>query len=196
MSISRIYCPFCAAPVTTQRVEDRDRRYCPDCDRVLYRNPNPCAGVLVVEGSGVLLIQRTEPPGVGTWSVPAGYLEWDEPPQAAAVRELAEETGLETASEDICLLDTMFVEHPDSRYVLVMIYAVPREKTSGTLTAGSDAGATRFWNIEELHQADESVEPGYESIIWQGIELQLTTLGPANDPQKEDGNIDRGRDPS
>jgi len=77
--------------------------------------------------------------------VPAGYLEWNEPPQAAAVRELAEETGLETASEDICLLDTMFVEHPDSRYVLVMIYAVPREKTSGTLTAGSDAGATRFF---------------------------------------------------
>ena len=53
-----------------------------------------------------------------------------------------------------------------------------------------------FWNIEELHQADESVEPGYESIIRQGIELQSTTLGPGNDPQKEDGNIDRGRDPS
>ena len=79
--------------------------------------------------------------------MPAGYLEWDEPPQAAAVRELAEETGLETVSENICLLDTVFVEHLDGRYVFVMIYAVPWEKTSGTLTAGSDAGATRFGTL-------------------------------------------------
>lgn len=196
MSNTWTYCPHCGTSLTTRHIEDRSRRYCPDCDRLLYRNPNPCAGVLVVEKSRVLLVQRTEPPGVGTWSVPAGYLEWDEPPRAAAVRELAEETGLETAIGDICLLDTVFVEHPDGRYVLVVIYAVPRLKTSGTPTAGSDAGAARFWAIEELYQANESVEPGYESIIRQGLEAQSTTLGLTNDSRREDGNTDRGRDPS
>ena len=89
------FCPACGTGLTDRRVEGRDRRFCPACERPVYRNPKPCAGVLVVDGGRLLLVERTEPPAVGAWSVPAGYLEADEPPRAAAARELREETGFD-----------------------------------------------------------------------------------------------------
>ena len=95
MSGSPNYCPDCGTALEGRRIEGRERRYCDRCERPVYRNPKPCSGVLVVDGQDrTLLVKRTEPPAAGSWSVPAGYLEADEPAPAAAIRELGEETGL------------------------------------------------------------------------------------------------------
>jgi len=52
----------------------------------------PSAAVLVRDERGrVLLVRHVE---LGTWSLPGGAIEPDEPPQVAAVREAYEETGL------------------------------------------------------------------------------------------------------
>jgi ADP-ribose pyrophosphatase YjhB (NUDIX family) len=89
------------------------RRYCQQCEQPIYQNPKPCAGVLVIDDcERVLLIKRTEPPAPGAWSVPAGYLEADEPPSHAAVRELHEETNITLSEDGLQLLDTIFVRHP------------------------------------------------------------------------------------
>jgi ADP-ribose pyrophosphatase YjhB (NUDIX family) len=51
-------------------------------------------GVVVLRGDAVLLIRRGRPPGLGQWSLPGGGQELGETAEAAARRELREETGL------------------------------------------------------------------------------------------------------
>lgn len=164
------YCRSCGRGLVWKHVEGRERRFCPSCERVNYRNPKPCAGALVVDDDSVLLVKRTEPPAVGSWSVPAGYLEADEPPTAAALRELEEETSIRTSSKALELLDTVFVQNSDSHSVLVIVYVIPVECTDGVPVAGDDAGAVRFWNVPALRASDEQIEPGYESVLTTAVE--------------------------
>lgn len=60
-----------------------------------YDNPVPCAGVLVVRDGRVLLGKRRQNPFRGWWNILGGFVEGKEHPEETAVREVAEESGLE-----------------------------------------------------------------------------------------------------
>ncbi|OQY23941.1 MAG: hypothetical protein B6I35_02775 [Anaerolineaceae bacterium 4572_32.2] len=89
------FCPRCGTETEEAKIAGRVRQACPACGFVLYRNPVPGAGVLVEMETGIVLVQRGQPPFVGWWALPAGYIEADESVEQAAVRECQEETGLE-----------------------------------------------------------------------------------------------------
>lgn len=148
-----------------KQVENRKRRYCQQCENPIYRNSKPCAGVFVVDEGEILLVKRTQPPGVGTWSVPAGFLEYDEPPATGAVRELEEETSVTASEDDLELFDTAFVTAGERENVLVIIYRVERSATIGEPEPGSDAGDAQFLEMEAFESEDKQIEPGYEEII-------------------------------
>jgi len=167
---------MCGTELVDEQIEERSRRYCTQCETPIYQNPKPCAGVLVVdERERVLLVKRTQPPSPDSWSVPAGYLEADEPPQQAAVRELHEETNVAVSADDTKLFETAFAGHPDGQHVLVLIYITPRSATKGTVVPGSDAADAQFWNLPELASASEEIEPGYEKILSAAVSEFTTT---------------------
>lgn len=64
-------------------------------------------GIILFRGEDVLLIRRGRPPGAGEWSLPGGRQELGETAEAAARRELREETGLECG-------ELTMVAHADS----------------------------------------------------------------------------------
>lgn len=162
------YCPTCGSELTDREIEGRSRRFCPACQRPVYRNPKPAAGVVVVRDDGVLLVERTEPPAVGHWSLPAGYLEVDEPARRGAVRELREETGLGVDADDLTLTATRFVEPDEREPILVVVYTAPASATTGEPQAGSDAGAARFWSRGDLDTIP--IEPGYRALFERAID--------------------------
>lgn len=51
-------------------------------------------GVVLLKPGAVLLVRRSKPPAAGTWSLPGGAQKLGETAEAAARRELREETGL------------------------------------------------------------------------------------------------------
>jgi len=132
---SHTFCPRCGAVMETAQVAGRVRQVCPACGFILYRNPVPGAGVLVEMEEGVVLVRRGQPPFVGWWALPAGYIEADESVEQAAVRECKEETGL-----DIELLELFgvysFPEGPVQSGIIIFYRARP---VGGELRAGDDA---------------------------------------------------------
>ena len=58
-----------------------------------YRNPFPTVDIIIEVESGIVLIERKNPPH--GWAIPGGFVDYGETVEAAAVREAKEETGLD-----------------------------------------------------------------------------------------------------
>ncbi|MBI1244710.1 MAG: NUDIX domain-containing protein [Alphaproteobacteria bacterium] len=73
--------------------DTRERLVCADCGFVHYDNPKIVVGAVVLWQGRVLLCRRAIAPRVGFWTLPAGYLELGESPEAGAARESLEEAN-------------------------------------------------------------------------------------------------------
>ena len=65
-------------------------------ENLRYKRPESVLVVVYTRASDVLLIERVRP--VGAWQSVTGSLRWGESAYEAAIRELAEETGLRDLS--------------------------------------------------------------------------------------------------
>jgi len=81
-------------------------------DRRYPVHPILGVGGIVVGPQGVLLVKRYKEPGKGTWSLPGGAVEIGETQEQALIREVSEETGVE--SRPIRLVGTADIILPDS----------------------------------------------------------------------------------
>ena len=87
------YCPTCGRVLEQGIIEGKERKFCPNCDFIDYKNPLPVVVVIAVKGKKFLLIKRGMAPRKGTWGSPSGFIEVGETPAEACLRELREETG-------------------------------------------------------------------------------------------------------
>ena len=70
------------------------------------------AGGVIIEDGLVLLILMRNLKGATVWTFPKGHLEAGETPQAAALREVAEETGFDCEiTGDLCKAEYSFIRN-------------------------------------------------------------------------------------
>lgn len=125
----------------------------------------------------VLLIQRGIPPFEGRWALPGGFVLEDESVEAAARRELEEETGVRNV-----YLEQLYTfgepgRDPRGRVVTVAYYALLTTEAA-PLVAGTDAGAARWMPAREhpplAFDHDRILDYALERLT---NKLEYTTVG-------------------
>lgn len=105
---------------------------------------------LVTDTDGrVLLVRRAKPPNEGKLSLPGGRVEDGEQLEAAAHRELLEETGLvaDGRAHEVAVVE-------EGRYAIHVLALGPATAKWGIPTAGSDALDARFVDVHSLAESE------------------------------------------
>jgi ADP-ribose pyrophosphatase YjhB (NUDIX family) len=146
------FCLRCgSAQLSLQERFGRDRLTCEVCGYIFFRDPKIGAGVFIVQDGKVLLIQRGVNPGMDLWCFPSGFMEHDETPESAAVREAKEETGLDVTLDELMGLHS-YLDPARGNGILVLYQA---HAVGGTLTPGDDAKGVRYFAPNELPPPSE-----------------------------------------
>lgn len=141
------FCHYCGNRLTKKQWEGRLRLFCQHCREPLYENPIPATCLVVVDKNArVLLVKRSVEPKKGAWCLPGGFMELDESPEYAALRELSEETGLKGQVDMLLGVST----NPSAQYHTVLMVGYLVKSYSGNLTAGDDANDVKFFHFDEL----------------------------------------------
>ena len=124
-------------------MDGRERLACSKCGRIHYLDPKVAATTIVQWNEKVLMIRRANEPGLGLWSLPGGYVDRGELVEAAAAREVLEETGLKV---NVTALVGVFseVRHP------VILVAYDSQIAGGDLKPGTEVTEMDFFSLEHL----------------------------------------------
>jgi len=103
----------------------------------------------LIDGDGRVLVQQRPQDKTmgGLWEFPGGKVELGETPEAALIRELREELGIDV--EQACLAPACFASEPlDGRHLLLLVYIC--RKWRG-IPRAIEAPAIRWVRPVELH---------------------------------------------
>lgn len=112
-----------------------------------YKYPHPAVTadcIVMTRDNQVLLIQRKNEPCQGQWAFPGGFMNIDETAEAAAVRELQEETGITLSETDVFQVGAYTAVDRDPRERVITI-AYLAEIDAPVPVKGSDDAARAQW---------------------------------------------------
>ena len=112
------YCSSCGSEVELKIPEgDNLPRYCcTSCDYIHYQNPKIVTGTLPIKEDTILLCKRAIHPRQGLWTLPAGFLENEEPLETGAARECVEEAN--AYSDDMKIFSIYSLIHISQIYIM------------------------------------------------------------------------------
>lgn len=120
---------------------------------MLIQNIKVATDAMVFAGKGedlrLLLIKRKHNPYEGMWAIPGGFVEDDEELEAAAIRELEEETGLKVASMQ--QLHTFGRVGRDTRgRTITVTYYTTIDHADNSVQGGDDAAHAEWVRVADI----------------------------------------------
>ncbi len=132
------YCPLCRTELVMKEIRNSEVQACPKCGFTNWDNPVPVATGLLLRG-GKIVIVRSRTRG-DQWGLPSGFVERDERAEDALVREVKEETNLE--SSVLGALGTFAIDMGKKRILLIAYEAMAED--------GKPAPSSEISEIDEV----------------------------------------------
>ncbi len=137
------FCPNCGGRLQRKRIDNVERYLCeqPECGFVNWDNPVPVVAAIVKYNDKILLAQNAIWPE-GRYSFITGYLERNERPEQAVLREVKEELGLEAELEK-------FIGHfifTDKNQLLI-VFSVTAQ---GLITLNEELNDYKLYSDQEI----------------------------------------------
>jgi ADP-ribose pyrophosphatase YjhB (NUDIX family) len=147
------FCPNCGKTLVRSQIDERERPHCDPaqegCGFIHFGHYALGVGGVVLSktGNSVLLIQRNQEPGKGFWTLPGGFVEFDETAESGVVREVEEETGIQTRLLGLVGFRNRVNPRNNDAYVVFLL-----EETGGALiqTPNEEIANVGFYDLKGL----------------------------------------------
>jgi 8-oxo-dGTP diphosphatase len=149
------FCRECGVRLQPRIAFGRLRGVCPNCGAVDFEDPKVAVGVVVELDGRIVLGKRNHEPKLGCWSFPSGFVDSGEVLEEAALREVAEETGLNVRLERL-----LGVYSRSGERVVFVAYA--GEVVGGSLSPGEECMEVASFAPDRL---PELAFPNDEAIL-------------------------------
>jgi 8-oxo-dGTP diphosphatase len=113
--------------------------------------PRVAVGGVAVVGGRILLVRRGHGPAAGWWSVPGGHVAGGETLHEAVVREVREETGIDSAVERFLgWVERIDLDAEPASHFVILDFAVTPLDPDAVPVAGDDATEAAWVDLADL----------------------------------------------
>ena len=131
----------------------------------------PCVGVMLVNGDGHVFVGQRRDSDVAAWQMPQGGIDPGEEAEAAALRELWEETGVtaDLVTVEGCTTDWVFYDLPD--------------ELLGKIWKGKYRGQKQVWYRMRFNGSDDQINietdhPEFSEWCWLPADQLVDNIVP------------------
>lgn len=171
------FCPDCGGPLVHDVIggELRKHWFCQRCGSPHHAYPQVVVTAFIACGKRLLWVQRRQPPQVGKWAIPGGFLELGETLAAGAARELHEEAGIRLPPEQMQLYMTGSITFINQVYMGFRATVATQD-----CLPGIESLDCRFFSREECPweqvaypQVNDAIRQAYDDLesgsfaVWQ-----------------------------
>lgn len=140
---------------------------CDECQG--YLNPALAVDAAVRRQDSILLVRRKYPPNPGSWVLPGGFVDRDEDPEHAVIRELKEEAGLDGVNPKL-LMVMGDPKRDERKHVVSIVYELTVDSTQIPV-GGDDASDAKFWPIEDILAGKVAMASDHPEIVEKWLAL-------------------------
>jgi 8-oxo-dGTP diphosphatase len=174
----------CGTPLERERARGKRANHpleirCPRCRYLMFDYPRPCAGMIVLKSDRVLVLKRGHPPRRGYLDTPGGFIDAGEDIEAAARRELFEETGLTVGRcEPLGFYWDRYHLRGFGYFPTMNFYYLARWR-SGEPRASDDAASTEWMPIARLGRSGTRFAWRHLHLLFRDLRKQVGRRVPA-----------------
>ncbi len=171
------YCPRCRADLVPVARGGQPRLGCAECGFVHWGNPVPVVAAVVERAGRVVLVHSIGRPP--TWyGLVAGFLERGEHPEAAILREVAEELGLEAR-----LVASIGIYPFDRLNQVIFVYHVVVPADRPIVLAADELDDYKEVPLEKLKPWRQGTGPALRDwLVARGFDPELVDFGTPLEP--------------